>query len=105
MELRVEFGAYNQRRFSKPFIMVCKDWKIGKNPEWNWGAYIGNDMGGYVSADVIANDIVRYGKKDSVQLKNNNYGWYKVVVIDGKATLEEVEVTKARDIFLSREVK
>lgn len=64
MRVSHEFGSYNRRRYSKPWIYKITAWPVGQDPLIQWGAYIGDDSGGEVEIEACADDVVRAGQKD-----------------------------------------
>lgn len=100
MEIRVNYSGYNSRRFSRPWISKVTAWPIGKQPTVEFGAYVGDDTGGYVTVSAEPGDIIRHGQKDNRQPKNNTYDW-NMVLADGN--LAKIDVKEARDIYLRKE--
>jgi hypothetical protein len=71
------FSAYNERRYSRPWICRITGWKIGDRPEVEWGRYLGTARGGEVEITARPGDIIRTGQKDG----RGNHGsadWYFV---------------------------
>ena len=99
MEVRVNYGGYNSRRYSKPWISKVTAWPAGNQPVVEFGGYIGDDRGGYVAIEAVPGDVIRHGQKDSRQPKNNTYNWY-VVQADGSLT--KIDVREARDAYLGK---
>ena len=97
MEVRVKYGSYNSRRFTRPWISKVTAWPEGGKPEVEFGSYIGDDKGGYVAISAKTGDIVRHGQRDGRQPKNNTYPWY---FVNEEGKLEEISVNDARDLFM-----
>ena len=64
MEVAIEFGSYNPRRYGKPWIAKVTAWPVGGNAELDWGSYCGDDDGGEAIVDAAPGDIVRWGQRD-----------------------------------------
>lgn len=77
MRVSQNWGSYNQRRYSRPWIAKITNWQIGGKPEIEWGRYIGDSNGGEVEIDAQAGDIIRTGQKDN-RGNNTNADWYLV---------------------------
>jgi hypothetical protein len=92
-EVRVskEFGSYNPRRHSKPWIAKIKRWVVGKSPDLEFGKYIGDEGGGEVEIDAEVGSIVRVGQKD--YRGESESDWY---VVQSDGSLEKVTATQAR---------
>jgi hypothetical protein len=95
MRIAVEFGSYNQRRYSKPWISKVTAWAVGKSPDVEFGGYIGDDNGGEAEIMAKVGDIIRYGQKDG---RGNNTESLWAVVEEG-GTLRKVTMIEARKLF------
>jgi len=86
------FGAYNWRRFSKPWIAIVTSWPVGDKPSLSFGGYVGNDEGG--EAEILARpgDIVRWGQRDNRGGRTENE--WGIVEPDG--SIREVTQPEAR---------
>jgi hypothetical protein len=64
MTYTYDFGYYNARRYSKPWIARICAWPIGQRPTLEFGSYIGNDNGGTVEISAEPGDVIRIGQRD-----------------------------------------
>jgi hypothetical protein len=92
MRFTKAFTAYNDRRYSKPWIARIATWKVGQRPELVWGNYLGNSMGGECEIACQAGDLLRYGQKDN--RGNSTQAQYAIALENGQA-LEISEVNAA----------
>lgn len=95
MRVTLDFGAYNDRRYSRPWIAKVTSWPVGGRPELEFGSYIGNAKGGEVEIMARPGQIVRAGQKDT-RGNNTDNDWY-VVTDAGK--LEKISQSQARELF------
>ena len=93
----IEFGSYNQRRYSRPWIVRVASWPVGGRPELQWGEYIGDDSGGEVEILAAPGDIIRSGQKDGRGNGTEN-SWY-IAQTDG--TLLATTAAEARQAYLA----
>ena len=102
MDIRVNYEAYNAKRYGRPWISKVTEWAEGQNPKVEFGSYVGDDNGGYVTISADPGDIIRHGQKDNRQPKNNTYDWY---MVKETGVLTPIKVTEARDIFLDNQYR
>jgi hypothetical protein len=95
MRVTKEFGAYNHRRYTKPWIARVAAWAIGKPPELVFGGLVG------LTAEIEASpgDLVRWGQRDT--RGNGTESNWGIVGDDG--AIEQVTPEKARAHWLNRE--
>ncbi len=93
MYVSVEFGSYNPRRCSKPWVFKVIDWKTGEQPEVEWGSYLGNDDGGVVEIDAQPGDVVRYGQKDNRNPKHTVRRW---AIVGDAGELKDSDAVEAK---------
>lgn len=78
MRVSISYGAYNDRRYSRPWIAKITAWPIGGNPVLAWGGYVGDYHGGEVEIEAEPGDIIRSGQKDYRTPSNSDNDWYIV---------------------------
>ena len=88
-------GAYNARRYGRPWIAKVSSWPVGGRPEIEWGRYCGDDSGGELEILARPGDIVRSGQKDN--RGNGGDNSWNVVLADG--TLNEIDQAEARKLY------
>lgn len=91
-----EFGSYNDRRYSKPWIAKVISWPVGGRPNLEFGRYIGNDDGGEVEIMACPGDIIRVGQKDLRQPRRTQNDWF---VARDNGVLEPIEAAEARKLY------
>lgn len=101
MRISIEFGSYNNRRYSKPWIARITAWPVGGKPELEWGGYVGDDSGGEVEIEAQPGDIIRAGQKDG-RGGNSKNRWY---VVEPDGSTREIDQTEARALWSLREAK
>jgi hypothetical protein len=101
MRVAIEFIAYNERRYSKPWIAKVVDWPTGKQPTLEFGVYIGSDSGGEVEIDADENDVIRYGQKDYRRSSSIN-SWARV---DPYGNFIDITASEARKLYHKNAVK
>jgi hypothetical protein len=94
--ISVGYGAYNSRRYSKPWIARIIAWPVGGVPTMKWGSYIGDSTGGEVEIMAAPGDIIRDGQRDGRGGKNTVSDW-SVVTLD--YSLMKVNQVEARKLF------
>lgn len=99
MRVVVEYGAYNGRRYGRPWIGKITNWPVGGKPEMEWGRYIGTDAGGETEIEARAGDIVRTGQKD-YRGNNTTAKW---ATVKGDGSLEYIDATEARRLWDARQ--
>lgn len=69
------YGAYNPRRYSKPWIAKITDVPVGKNPILQFGSCIQDNPGDKSVIEISANigDVIRWGQKDYRSNKTEIY--------------------------------
>ncbi|MDR2054482.1 MAG: hypothetical protein LBQ10_01220 [Desulfovibrio sp.] len=95
-----EIGAYNHRRYSKPWgAIVTFD---GPKPQYNFdaAAYLGDDTGGRVIVQCRVGDIVARGQRDNRNPKYTENNW--CIVEDGGKT-RTVDKAEAYDHWTARQ--
>lgn len=98
VRVAIQFGAYNQRRYGRPWIGKITSWPVGGKPEMEWGSFCGNDNGGEVEIAAMPGDVIRYGQKD--HRGNNTSAIWAIVLADGD--WENVDAAAARQAFDKR---
>jgi len=96
MRVTDTFGAYNTRRYGRPWISKVIAWATGKRPVPMWGAYCGDPDGGIVEIDAQPGDVVRTGQRDN-RGNNSTANWH-IVQPDG--SLQECTAVEAKEAFL-----
>ena len=91
----VEFGGYNARRYSKPWIAKVTAWDAGKQPVIEFGNYVGDDDGGTAEISARSGDVVRYGQKD--YRGRGTTKQYGIVQADG--SVQDVSDKEAMEAF------
>lgn len=89
MEITIETGNYNEKRFSRPWIARV-DFTENKKGEFSFGQWIGdhkNGREGMLSIDVNPDDIIAKGQKDYRQPRNSAPRFYTVL---GDGSLDEL---------------
>jgi hypothetical protein len=77
MRVSVAFGAYDARRYGKPWIARVTDWKLGKPPTLAFGLLIE----GTPEIEAAAGAVVRWGQRD--YRGNNTAKAWGIVQADG----------------------
>jgi hypothetical protein len=85
MTVSINHGAYNQRRYSRPWIAKIKDWPVGKSPVLDFGYYNGDDNGGFTEIVAEPGDVIKAGQKDYRNYKYTENDFY-LVNLDGSVT-------------------
>jgi hypothetical protein len=85
MTVSISYGAYNRRRYSRPWIAAIKDWPVGKSPVLDFGYFNGDDSGGFAEIEAQAGDVIKAGQKDYRQPKSTDNDFY-LVGADGATT-------------------
>jgi len=104
VRVAVDFGAYNARRYGKPWIGRIIAWPVGDKPTITWGAYIGRHAytgapnGGEVEIMAYPGDIVRWGQKD--HRGHDTEAHWGVVNID--QTIAELTAAEARQRYVDK---
>jgi hypothetical protein len=94
--ISIEYGAYNPRRYSRPWIARVTAWPVGGTPTMEWGSYVGDDHGGEVEIMATPGDIIRDGQRDG-RGGNNTVSNWSVVMAD--YTLRIINQVEARKLF------
>jgi hypothetical protein len=84
MEITIETGSYNERRYGKPWIAKI-DFASDKKGTFTFGDWTGdgrNGGEGVLSINTQAGDIIAKGQKDNRQPRNSAPDFY-VVLADG----------------------
>lgn len=96
MTVTINYGAYNQRRYSRPWIARIKAWPVGKSPVLEFGFYNGNADGGFTECEANPGDVIKAGQKDYRQPKNTENDFY-LVAADGGVT--KITAAEARQTW------
>lgn len=81
MRHTIKYGAYNPRRYSKPWIARV-DFAATPKGEFTWGDFVGDSSsGGILVVDAEEGQIVAYGQKDG---RGSNSETVYCQVRDGK---------------------
>jgi len=93
-----EFGGYNPKRYSKPWIARVVEWPIGGRPVLVFGEYIGDADGGECEIMAAIGDVVKYGKKDNRNINGtlNEFG-----IVREDLSIERVTMGTARKQFIT----
>jgi hypothetical protein len=94
--ISVEYGEYNFRRYSRPWIARVTAWPVGGVPTMQWGSYVGDENGGEVEIMAAPGDIIRDGRRDG-RGGNNTISDWSVVMAD--YTLRKISQVEARKLF------
>lgn len=94
MRVTIEFGPYNHRRYSRPWIAKVTEWPVGKQPALEFGALVG--LTGEIEADI--GDVIRSGQRDN--RGNNTVSNWGIVTADG--SVADATATEARNHWLSK---
>ena len=95
MKIEKEFGRYNAKRYSWPWIAKVTAWPTGQRAELAFGEYVGNDQGGVAEIEAEPRDIVRWGQKDYRNPKYTEARW-GIVQADGSIVECEMRYARAR---------
>ncbi|HOD52882.1 MAG TPA: hypothetical protein PKJ08_00005 [Candidatus Cloacimonadota bacterium] len=79
-EIKINTGAYNQRRCGKPWIATV-DFATNPRGEYRWGTWVGdhrNGSAGILIVEADEGDIVAKGQNDWRQPKNSVPTYYQV---------------------------
>jgi hypothetical protein len=98
MRIVVQFGSYNRRRYSNPWIAKVTAWPIGQKAVLGWGTYLGNDSGGECEIEANPGDVVRWGQKDG--RGNGTMAEWGIVQADGSIATSTESACKKH--FLSQ---
>lgn len=78
MRVEIRVGAYNSRRYGKPWIARVTDWPVGKHPVLEFGATVDLQV---CEIEAEPGSIVRWGQKD--YRGNNTTREWGIVCADG----------------------
>lgn len=95
----ISFDSYNPRRYSCPWIARVVALAVGRKPELQFGAYIGDDNGGEVEIIAYPGDILHYGQRDCQQLDKSINKWG---VVEDDYSVRNIKQTEARALFEQR---
>jgi hypothetical protein len=90
-----QFGNYNQRRYSRPWIARVISWPVGGRPELEFGRYLGSDGGGECEIIARPGSIVRWGQNDW-RGNNTDSCWG---IVDSYGTIASCTEAQARAKF------
>lgn len=90
--ITIEFGSYNHRRYSRPWIAAVVSWPVGESAQMVFGGYVGDDTGGEAEIRARIGSIVRWGQRD--YRGNNTTAFYGIVRADG--SVERLSEREAR---------
>jgi hypothetical protein len=102
----VEFGAYNEKYWGKPWICQVTSWNVGGDYEINFGKYNGDSDGGVAEIIASPGSIIRWGQKylyDKTETriwKRKSESSWGMVNEDG--TITKITQAKARRAFLGQ---
>jgi hypothetical protein len=96
MKIAITYKSYNSRRYGKPWIARIISWPTGKQPDLEWGVYVGHDKGGFAEIEATPGSIIRDGQKDHRKPHASTNDW-SVVEEDG--SLRQVTPLEARKIW------
>lgn len=96
----INYGSYNDRRYSKPWMAKVVAWPVGKNAELKFsGLFVGTaSEGGYVEMMAMPGELIRYGQKDNRNTRHTEANW-AVVRPDG--SIKDLTTTEAREYWNS----
>lgn len=87
MEIRIETGSYNEKRYSKPWIARV-DFAVSANGEMVFGNWVGTPgYDGVLLLDATPGDIVARGQKD---FRNPKYSAPTYYIVGADGQLERV---------------
>lgn len=99
MRITIEYPAYNEKRYNKPWIAKVASWPVGSRPVFVFGGFVGAPgAAGYVEIDAAPGDIIATGQKD--YRGNNTERDFYIVQDDGSLSSEPVDMRTARDAFI-----
>lgn len=87
-------GAYNDRRYGRPWLARVTDWPVGGKPTLTFGSSVGMRL---AEIEAQPGDVVRYGQKDYRKI-NGSYSYWGIVSDEGKIT--DCTPREARDHWL-----
>jgi hypothetical protein len=96
LRVSTQWGGYNFRRYSRPWIARITEWPVGGKPEMEFGRYLGDDNGGECEIMARAGDILRSGQRDNRRPRDTIAEWL-VVENDGK--LRKISEAEARSLY------
>lgn len=105
MYISIEFGSYNERRYSRPWGAILTFDAKGK-PQYKFvGIYLGSDRGGELVINAKPGDLIAYGQRD--RRGGNTENHWAIVAKD--ETAEEpytiLDRPEAFKYFLSRQAE
>lgn len=89
MRVTIEFGAYNPRRYGKPWMAKVTSWNVGRSPTLEFGATVGLTT----EIDAEPGALVRWGQKD-YRGGHSERAW-GIVLSDGTVANSTVEKCRA----------
>ena len=95
-------GAYNFRRYSRPWIAKITAWPVGRKPDLAWGGYAGNDRGGELEIMALPGSILRSGQKDLRKPTGGSNDWWEAMP-DG--AMRQINQLAARELYAARSGK
>ncbi|MDD5135353.1 MAG: hypothetical protein PHP01_08085, partial [Phycisphaerae bacterium] len=99
MKITKNFGSYDPKRFSDPWIGKVIDWSGDGNRKLDWGLYFGDELGGTVEIDVDPGDIVGIGQKDKWGGNRTISNWF---IVEKNGNLKNTNTSGARQIWNTR---
>lgn len=91
----MEWGSYNTRRYSRPWIARVTEWAIGRGPELEFGGNIGAHM---VEIEAAPGALVKFGQKDT---RRGNGTENEFGIVRGGGEVERVGAVRAREHWLA----
>ena len=101
IRVTVDFGSYNQRRYSAPWIARVTSWPVGGSSELKFGGYLGdrnNGTGGQAEILAYVGDVVRWGQKDY----RGHKSWSQWGLVEEGGYVRKITPVEARSLFLDR---
>lgn len=99
MTVTIKYGAYNQRRYSRPWIAKVTGWTVGKSPVLEFGYYNGDDLGGFCEIEADAGDIVKSGQKDYRALNKSTNDFF---LVNDDGDVSQVTPAEARQAWTNK---
>lgn len=93
VSMEITYGAYNFRRYRKPYAAVYGWTENGKAEPLIWGNVFGNDGGGEIELDAKIGSVVRFGQTDGRNPRKSESHWV-IIKEGGPREVTEVEARR-----------
>lgn len=102
MRIAIKTGAYNPRRYGRPWIAQVSAWPVGDRPELSFGRFIGeHGSAGEIEIEAQPGDILRSGQKDNRSRRpGGSESDWQIVNADGSLT--DISAPEAREAWDER---